>query len=180
MSAPHDSFTIRIVRKFLESNLSMVFIIVSLVAGACGSDGHAARGGAADHRGRGQRDGLFSRPHGPGCRAARFHAAREDDAADPGRRVRVFALDAGTGHRDGAILPGAAAGTELRQDHPEAQRERGPDRAGRSGIGGQADRRGRRADRDLHPDQRCPRRLRAAAHGRRESWTACRGPTTPA
>ncbi len=34
MSAPHESFTIRIVRKFLESNLSMVFIIVSLVAGA--------------------------------------------------------------------------------------------------------------------------------------------------
>jgi multidrug efflux pump subunit AcrB len=34
MSGPHESFTIRIVRKFLESNLSMVFILVSLAAGA--------------------------------------------------------------------------------------------------------------------------------------------------
>lgn len=33
MSAPHETFTIRIVRKFLESNLSMVFILVSLAAG---------------------------------------------------------------------------------------------------------------------------------------------------
>ena len=33
MSGPHESFTIRIVRKFLESNLSMVFILVSLAAG---------------------------------------------------------------------------------------------------------------------------------------------------
>jgi len=33
MSRPHDSFTIRIVRKFLESNLSMVFILVSIAAG---------------------------------------------------------------------------------------------------------------------------------------------------
>ncbi len=34
MSSPHESLTIRIVRKFLESNLSMVFILVSLAAGA--------------------------------------------------------------------------------------------------------------------------------------------------
>ena len=34
MTGPHESLTIRIVRKFLESNLSMVFIIVSLAAGA--------------------------------------------------------------------------------------------------------------------------------------------------
>jgi len=33
MSEVHESLTIRIVRKFLESNLSMVFIIVSLAAG---------------------------------------------------------------------------------------------------------------------------------------------------
>jgi multidrug efflux pump subunit AcrB len=33
MSQPHDSLTIRIVRKFLESNLSMVFILVSITAG---------------------------------------------------------------------------------------------------------------------------------------------------
>ena len=33
MSQPHDSLTIRIVRKFLESNLSMVFILVSIAAG---------------------------------------------------------------------------------------------------------------------------------------------------
>lgn len=33
MSEPHESLTIRIVRKFLESNLSLVFIIVSIVAG---------------------------------------------------------------------------------------------------------------------------------------------------
>ena len=33
MSQPHDSLTIRIVRKFLESNLSVVFILVSLVLG---------------------------------------------------------------------------------------------------------------------------------------------------
>ncbi len=34
MSSPHESLTIRIVRKFLESNLSMVFILVSLAVGA--------------------------------------------------------------------------------------------------------------------------------------------------
>ncbi len=34
MSEPHESLTIRIVRKFLESNLSMVFILVSIAAGA--------------------------------------------------------------------------------------------------------------------------------------------------
>ncbi len=34
MTGSHESLTIRIVRKFLESNLSMVFIIVSLAAGA--------------------------------------------------------------------------------------------------------------------------------------------------
>jgi len=34
MSGPHESLTIRIVRKFLESNLSMVFILVSLAVGA--------------------------------------------------------------------------------------------------------------------------------------------------
>jgi len=33
MSEPHESLTIRIVRKFLESNLSLVFIIVSIAAG---------------------------------------------------------------------------------------------------------------------------------------------------
>ena len=33
MSGPHESLTIRIVRKFLESNLSAVFILVSLAAG---------------------------------------------------------------------------------------------------------------------------------------------------
>ena len=33
MSQLHDSLTIRIVRKFLESNLSMVFILVSIAAG---------------------------------------------------------------------------------------------------------------------------------------------------
>lgn len=33
MSGPHESFTIRIVRKFLESNLSVVLILVSLAAG---------------------------------------------------------------------------------------------------------------------------------------------------
>jgi multidrug efflux pump subunit AcrB len=33
MSQAHDSLTIRIVRKFLESNLSMVFILVSIAAG---------------------------------------------------------------------------------------------------------------------------------------------------
>ena len=33
MSQPHESLTIRIVRKFLESNLSMVFILVSIAAG---------------------------------------------------------------------------------------------------------------------------------------------------
>lgn len=33
MSGPHDSFTIRTVRKFLESNLSVVLILVSLAAG---------------------------------------------------------------------------------------------------------------------------------------------------
>ena len=33
MSQSHDSLTIRIVRKFLESNLSMVFILVSIAAG---------------------------------------------------------------------------------------------------------------------------------------------------
>ncbi len=33
MSESHDSLTIRIVRKFLESNLSMVFILVSIAAG---------------------------------------------------------------------------------------------------------------------------------------------------
>jgi multidrug efflux pump subunit AcrB len=33
MSAPHDSLTIRIVRKFLDSNLSMVFVLVSIAAG---------------------------------------------------------------------------------------------------------------------------------------------------
>ena len=33
MSQGHDSLTIRIVRKFLESNLSMVFILVSIAAG---------------------------------------------------------------------------------------------------------------------------------------------------
>ncbi len=33
MSEPHDSFTIRIVRKFLESNLSVVLILLSLAAG---------------------------------------------------------------------------------------------------------------------------------------------------
>jgi multidrug efflux pump subunit AcrB len=33
MSASDDTFTIRVVRKFLESNLSMVFILVSLAAG---------------------------------------------------------------------------------------------------------------------------------------------------
>lgn len=34
MSAGHDSFTIRVVRKFLESNLSVVLIVLSLMAGA--------------------------------------------------------------------------------------------------------------------------------------------------
>ncbi|MGB9604771.1 MAG: efflux RND transporter permease subunit [Bryobacteraceae bacterium] len=34
MSAAHESFTVRIVRKFLEPNLSAVFILVSLAAGA--------------------------------------------------------------------------------------------------------------------------------------------------
>lgn len=34
MSARHESLTIRIVRKFLESHLSIVFIVVSLIAGA--------------------------------------------------------------------------------------------------------------------------------------------------
>ena len=34
MSEPHESLTIRIVRKFLESNLSLVFIIVSIAVGA--------------------------------------------------------------------------------------------------------------------------------------------------
>jgi multidrug efflux pump subunit AcrB len=34
MSEPHESLTIRIVRKFLESNLSLVFIIVSIALGA--------------------------------------------------------------------------------------------------------------------------------------------------
>ena len=34
MTAPHDSLTIRIVRKFLDSNLSVVFILVSIAAGA--------------------------------------------------------------------------------------------------------------------------------------------------
>lgn len=34
MSEPHESLTIRIVRKFLESNLSMVLILVSIAAGA--------------------------------------------------------------------------------------------------------------------------------------------------
>jgi multidrug efflux pump subunit AcrB len=33
MSQPHESLTIRVVRKFLESNLSMVFILVSIGAG---------------------------------------------------------------------------------------------------------------------------------------------------
>ena len=33
MSEPHDTFTIRIVRTFLESNLSIVFIVVSIAAG---------------------------------------------------------------------------------------------------------------------------------------------------
>ncbi len=33
MSEPRESFTIAIVRRFLESNLSIVFIVVSLVAG---------------------------------------------------------------------------------------------------------------------------------------------------
>jgi multidrug efflux pump subunit AcrB len=33
MSEPHETLTIRIVRKFLESNLSMVFILVSIAAG---------------------------------------------------------------------------------------------------------------------------------------------------
>jgi multidrug efflux pump subunit AcrB len=33
MSQPHESLTIRIVRRFLESNLSMVFILVSIAAG---------------------------------------------------------------------------------------------------------------------------------------------------
>jgi multidrug efflux pump subunit AcrB len=33
MSDPHESFTIRVVRKFLESNLSLVFIMVSMAAG---------------------------------------------------------------------------------------------------------------------------------------------------
>jgi multidrug efflux pump subunit AcrB len=33
MNPPQDSFTIRIVRKFLESNLSLVFILVSIAAG---------------------------------------------------------------------------------------------------------------------------------------------------
>jgi len=33
MSEPHESLTIRVVRKFLESNLSLVFIIVSIAAG---------------------------------------------------------------------------------------------------------------------------------------------------
>ncbi len=34
MSESHESLTIRIVRKFLESNLSMVFLIISFAAGA--------------------------------------------------------------------------------------------------------------------------------------------------
>lgn len=33
MSQPHDSLTIRVVRKFLDSNLSMVFILVAIAAG---------------------------------------------------------------------------------------------------------------------------------------------------
>jgi len=33
MSSPHETLTLRIVRRFLESNLSMVFILVSLAAG---------------------------------------------------------------------------------------------------------------------------------------------------
>ncbi len=34
MTTPHDSLTIRIVRKFLDSNLSVVFILVSIAVGA--------------------------------------------------------------------------------------------------------------------------------------------------
>jgi hypothetical protein len=37
MSETHESLTIRIVRKFMESNLSMVFIIISIAVRAVAS-----------------------------------------------------------------------------------------------------------------------------------------------
>ena len=166
MSATHESLTIRIVRKFLESNLSMVFILVSIAAGRGGPGGHAARGRAADHRGRGQRDGLVSRPHAP--------QDVEQLVSTP--LEKMLLQIPGVEYVYSRSMPGQSivtvrfyVGQPLEPSYVKLIRKlnENMDRidAGRGGMGGQADRRGRRADRHLHPHQRLPRRLRAAAHG---------------
>ena len=179
MSEPHESFTIRIVRKFLESNLSLVFIIVSIALGALAllvtpreeepQIIVAAANVLVSFPGHSAQDveQLVSTP------------LEKMMLQIPGRRVRVLPLDAGPEHRHGAFLRGAAAGAQLRQDHPQAQRKHGPGDAGRGGMGGEADRRGRRAHRHLHAHERCPGTTIPCGAWRMRSSAACRELRTP-
>ena len=125
MTAPHDSLTIRIVRTFLDSNLSMVFILVSIAAGVAGPAGHPARGGAADHRGGRKRDGVVSRATAPGTSSSSSSTPLEKMLYQiPGVEYVYSRSLPGPEHRHGAVLRRPAARAQLVKSSASSTRTR--------------------------------------------------------
>ena len=169
-------FTNKIVKMFLESNLSLILILLATVVGRCGAGAHAARGRPADRRAAGRRLRQFPRPLGGGSRATGLHAAGKDALSDRRRRVRLFDEPRGPGDHHRPLLRGRGPRAKPGQALQEDRREPGHGPARRDRLGRQAGRDRRRADRDADADQRDADDMRCAAWPRNwpSGWPASR------
>ena len=175
---PKTPFLTRIVEVFLRGDVAVLLTLVSLAVGVAALVPDAARGGAADRRAA-----------WPTCSSARRACRpRRSSRRSPRRLEKLLYQIDGVEYVYSMSRPGQAsspsastsartAKNSLVKLYNKIQSQHRPDPARRDRLGGQADRGGRRADRQRHalvrPD-RAVRRLRAAAAWPRRCRTSCR------
>ena len=156
----------RLASAFIDSKLTPLLIIAALALGIVAVIALPARGGAADHRPDGGRDGGHARRVAGGGRAA-GHAAH-GEAALGGARRRVPLLDLEPGHVDGdrPLLRRPERGAGARPPQPEAGLEPRPHPRRRDAAARQGALDRRRAGAGADALGRPLRRLPAAADRR--------------
>ena len=139
------NFTNKIVKIFLDSNLSLILILLATIVGLAALWLDAARGGSADRRAAGRHLCQLPRSFRGGSRATGRDAAGEDSLSDRRRRVRLLDEPRRPGDHHRPLLRRRRSRAEPGQALQEDRRKPGLGSGGRDWLGCQAGRNRRRA-----------------------------------